>query len=152
MSAGDFLGYADMRMANDFDIAVLYAPRQRIAADPDLCDFISTEWCEDHYGDFTGDLYWISLFDLMPDSVFAAYETRECASREAMQFSKAEREADPIDDWGGRGTTTTGSPSRSRSPNPDSEAGRRYRGPWPGYEGRSETPVDFPLPASGRSA
>ena len=76
VSAGDFLGYADMRMANDFDIAVLY----------------STE---------SGNHYWTSLFDLMPDSVFAAYETRG-ASREAMQFSKAEREADPIDDWGGR--------------------------------------------------
>jgi hypothetical protein len=37
----------------------------------------------------------------MPDSIFAAYETRG-ASREAMQFSKAEREVDPIDDSGGR--------------------------------------------------
>ncbi len=74
--AGEFLGYADMRTANDFDVAVLYA----------------TE---------SGDRYWTSLFDLMPDSIFAEYEARG-ANRAGMTFSKAEREADPIEEWGGR--------------------------------------------------
>jgi hypothetical protein len=76
VSAGDLLGYADMRLSNDFDVAVMYSEE-------------------------TGERTWISLFDLMPDSLFAAYEARG-AAREEMQFSKAEREADPIDDWGGR--------------------------------------------------
>ena len=76
VSAGDLIGYADMRLSNDFDVAVMYSEE-------------------------TGERTWISLFDLMPDSLFAAYEARG-AAREEMQFSKAEREADPIDDWGGR--------------------------------------------------
>jgi hypothetical protein len=76
VSAGDLLGYADMRFAYDFDVAVLYAAS-------------STE------------KYWVSLFDLMPDSLFDRYENRG-ATRAAMSISKAERLANPITWWDGR--------------------------------------------------
>lgn len=76
---GDFLGYADMRLSNDFDIAVLF-------------------------NDSTDDK-WISLFELMPDSLFAAYETRG-ANRSDTIISKAYRLNNPVtwglrddDDW-----------------------------------------------------
>jgi hypothetical protein len=76
VSAGDFLGYADMRFSYDFDVAVLYAVS-------------STE------------KYWGSLFDLMPDSLFDRYENRG-ATRAAMSISKAERLANPVTWWDGR--------------------------------------------------
>ena len=76
VSAGDFLGYADMRLSHDFDVAVLY-------------EVSSTE------------KYWGSLFDLMPDSLFDRYENRG-ATRTAMSISKAERLANPITWWDGR--------------------------------------------------
>ncbi len=73
VSAGDLLGYADMRFSYDFDVAVLYA-------------ISSTE------------KYWVSLFDLMPDSLFDRYENRG-ATRAAMSISKAERLANPVTWW-----------------------------------------------------
>jgi len=76
VSAGDFLGYADMRIANDFDVAVLYS----VSA---------------------SEKYWITFYDLMSDSLFDSYENRG-ASREDMSFSKAERLADPVTWWGSR--------------------------------------------------
>ena len=76
LSAGDFMGYADMRTGHDFDIAVLYSVN-------------ATE------------KYWVSYFDLMPDTLFTAYEERG-ASRGEMSISKASRLASPIISWGGR--------------------------------------------------
>ena len=79
VGAGDFLGYADMRLSNDFDVAVLF-------------------------NDSTDDK-WISLFELMPDSQFAAYEARG-VDRSDTTISKAYRLDNPVtwglrndDDW-----------------------------------------------------
>ncbi len=76
VSAGDFLGYADMRISNDFDLAVLFS----VSA---------------------SEKYWVSLFDLMPETLFDSYEHRG-ADREDMSISKAERLADPVTWWGSR--------------------------------------------------
>jgi hypothetical protein len=76
VSAGDLLGYADMRLSYDFDVAVL----QEVS---------STE------------KYWVSLFDLMPDSLFTPYENRG-ATRAAMNLSKEQRLANPVTWWDGR--------------------------------------------------
>ena len=76
LSAGDFIGYADMRTGHDFDIAILYSVS-------------ATE------------KYWISYFDLMPDTLFSAYEERG-SSRGDMSLSKAYRLSNPIITWGGR--------------------------------------------------
>ena len=65
-----------MRIANDFDVAVLYS----VSA---------------------SEKYWVTFYDLMPDSLFDSYENRG-ASREDMSFSKAERLADPVTWWGSR--------------------------------------------------
>ena len=72
IGAGDSLGYADMRLSNDFDVAVLF-------------------------NDSTEDK-WISLFELMPDSLFAAYEARG-VDRSDTIISKAYREVNPVI-WG----------------------------------------------------
>jgi len=79
VAAGDFLGYADMRLSNDFDVAVLFNDRS--------------------------DDKWISLFDLMPDTLFSAYQARGMVRGETT-ISKAYREAHPVtwglrndDDW-----------------------------------------------------
>lgn len=76
LSAGDLMGYADMRTGHDFDIAVLYS-------------VTATE------------KYWVSYFDLMPDTLFSAYEERG-ASRSELSISKAHRLSNPIISWGGR--------------------------------------------------
>ncbi len=73
LSAGDLMGYADMRTGHDFDVAVLYS-------------VTSTE------------KYWVSYFDLMPDSLFSTYSARD-ATRELLSISKAERIANPITSW-----------------------------------------------------
>jgi len=79
VEAGDFIGYADMRLSNDFDVAVLF-------------------------NDSTDDK-WISLFELMPDSLFANYEARG-VDRTEMIISKEYRETHSVnwdarneDDW-----------------------------------------------------
>ena len=81
VAAGDLLGYADMRMSNDFDVAMLF-------------------------NDSTNDK-WISLFELMPDSLFAAYEARGIDRVDTI-ISKEYRLANPVtwglrndDDWMG---------------------------------------------------
>ena len=76
VAAGDLIGYADMRSAHDFDVAVLWT-------------------------DTDGSRYWISYFDLVPDSLFEAYEDRG-ATRSDMTISKADRIATPVTWWGGR--------------------------------------------------
>ena len=76
VAVGDLLGYADMRTGHDFDVAVLWT-------------------------DTDGSAYWISYFDLMPDSLFEAYEQRG-ATRPALSISKADRIATPVTWWGGR--------------------------------------------------
>ena len=76
VTAGDLLGYADMRNSNDFDVAVLLTQ-------PD------------------GERVWISYFALMPDDLFARYAARGVI-RADLEISKAQREADPITSWGGR--------------------------------------------------
>jgi len=73
LSSGDLMGYADMRTGHDFDVAVLYAVS-------------STE------------KYWVSYFDLMPDSLFNTYSERD-ATRALLTISKAERLANPISSW-----------------------------------------------------
>ena len=79
VDAGEFLGYADMRLSNDFDVAVLF-------------------------NDTTNDK-WISLFELMPDTLFSDYEARGVI-REDTIISKEYRESHPVtwglrddDDW-----------------------------------------------------
>ena len=76
VAAGDLLGYADMRSAHDFDVAVLWT-------------------------DTDGSRYWLSYFDLMPASLFSAYEARGVA-RSSLTISKSERLATPVTWWGGR--------------------------------------------------
>ena len=76
VEAGDFLGYADMRLTNDFDVAVLF-------------------------NETATDDKWISLFELMPDSLFAAYEARGVDRTDTI-ISKAYRQANPITWWDGR--------------------------------------------------
>ena len=76
VAPGDLLGYADMRDSHDFDIAVLFT-------DPD------------------GERYWVSYFDLMPDSIFANYSSRGIA-RNDLSISKEDRLLTPVDWWGGR--------------------------------------------------
>lgn len=76
VAAGDLLGYADMRDSHDFDIAVLFT-------------------------DTDGERYWISYFDLMPDSLFSSYSSRGIA-RSDLSISKADRLLTPVDWWGGR--------------------------------------------------
>ena len=76
LEAGDFIGYADMRTGHDFDLAVLYSVS-------------ATE------------KYWVSYFDLMPDSLFAAYSARG-ASRSLLSISKTDRSASPVTWWGSR--------------------------------------------------
>ncbi|MBI82137.1 MAG: hypothetical protein CMJ81_02985 [Planctomycetaceae bacterium] len=74
IEAGDLLGYADMRSSHDFDVAVLF-------------------------NDATDDK-WISLFELIPDSLFSDYEARGLA-RADTSISKAYRLANPVT-WGER--------------------------------------------------
>ena len=74
VEAGDFLGYADMRLSNDFDVAVLFND--------------------------IADAKWISLFELMPDSVFSAYEARGVDRLDTI-ISKSYREDNPVV-WGMR--------------------------------------------------
>jgi len=74
VEAGDFLGYADMRLSNDFDVAVLF-------------------------NDTTDDK-WVSLFELMPDSLFSDYEVRG-VDRVDTIISKDFRLANPVT-WGER--------------------------------------------------
>lgn len=76
VSAGDFMGFADMRTGHDFDIAVLYSVS-------------ATE------------KYWASYFDLMSDSLFEPYSNRN-ANRADLLISKAERISNPIIWWGSR--------------------------------------------------
>lgn len=76
VTPGDLLGYADMRDSHDFDVAVLFE-------------------------DTDGSRYWISYFDIMPDSVFSAYTTRG-VERSQLTISKADRFLVPVDWWGGR--------------------------------------------------
>ena len=76
VAAGDLIGYADMRSAHDFDVAVLWT-------------------------DTDGSRYWVSYFDLVPDALFQAYEERG-ATRSDMTISKADRIATPVTWWGGR--------------------------------------------------
>jgi len=76
VAAGDLLGYADMRSAHDFDVAVLWT-------------------------DTDGSRYWVSYFDLVPDSLFTAYEARGVA-HSSLKISRAERLATPVTWWGGR--------------------------------------------------
>jgi len=76
VAAGDLLGYADMRSAHDFDVAVLWT-------------------------DTDGSRYWVSYFDLVPDALFQAYEDRG-ATRSDMTISKADRIATPVTWWAGR--------------------------------------------------
>jgi hypothetical protein len=76
VSAGDLLGYADMRAAHDFDVAVLWT-------------------------DIDGARYWLSYYDLVPDALFTAYEQRGIAHA-SLSISKAQRVATPITWWGGR--------------------------------------------------
>ena len=73
VSAGDLLGYADMRFAHDFDVAVLHEVS-------------------------SAEKYWVSLFDLMPDSLFERYENRG-AARAEMSISKDERLENPVTWW-----------------------------------------------------
>ena len=74
VAAGELLGYADMRTAHDFDVAVLWT-------------------------DTDGSASWISYFDLMPDSLFEAYEQRG-ATRPELTISKTDRLATPVTWWG----------------------------------------------------
>ena len=76
LSAGDLLGYADMRTGHDFDIAILYSVS-------------STE------------KYWVSYFDLMPDTLFTTYGARG-ANRNDLSISKASRISTPVIWWGSR--------------------------------------------------
>ena len=79
VSAGDLLGYADMRGdRHNFDVAVLH-------------EVSATE------------KYWVSLFDLMPDTLFEHY-TRRGVDRTELSFTKAYRLANPISEsaWSGR--------------------------------------------------
>lgn len=76
VASGDLLGYADMRDSHDFDVAVLFT-------------------------DTDGARYWISYFDLMPDSLFSNYTDRGVA-RADLSISKADRLATPVEGWGGR--------------------------------------------------
>ena len=72
VEAGDFLGYADMRLSNDFDVAVLFND--------------------------TADDKWISLFELMPDSLFADYEVRGIERMDTI-LSKEYRESNSVTWW-----------------------------------------------------
>ncbi len=74
VAAGDLLGYADMRLSNDFDVAVLF--------------------------NNTTDDQWVSLFELMPGSLFADYQMRG-VSRADTIISKEYRQANPVT-WGMR--------------------------------------------------
>lgn len=76
VAAGDLLGYADMRDSHDFDIAVLFT-------------------------DTDGERYWISYFELVPESLFSNYSERGIA-RSDLSISKADRLLTPVDWWGGR--------------------------------------------------
>lgn len=76
VSAGDLLGYADMRDSHDFDVAVLFT-------------------------DTDGARYWISYFELMPDSLFSNYSNRGVA-RSDLSISREDRLLTPVEGWGGR--------------------------------------------------
>ena len=76
VAAGDLLGYADMRDSHDFDVAILFT-------------------------DIDGERYWVSYFDLMPDSLFLSYSNRGIA-RSDLSISKEDRLLAPVDWWGGR--------------------------------------------------
>lgn len=72
VEAGDFIGYADMRLSNDFDIAVLF-------------------------NDIDADK-WISQFEIMPDSLFSAYAERGLVCTD-MSLSKVYRQLNPVTWW-----------------------------------------------------
>ena len=76
VAAGDLLGYADMRSAHDFDVAVLWT-------------------------DTDDARYWISYFDLVPASLFSQYANRG-VTRSSLTISKTDRLATPVTWWGGR--------------------------------------------------
>ena len=76
VASGDLLGYADMRTGHDFDVAVLWT-------------------------DTDGERYWLSYFELMPDSLFSRFTGRGI-QRSDLTISKADRLATPVTWWGGR--------------------------------------------------
>jgi len=74
VAAGDLLGYADMRLSNDFDVAVLF-------------------------NDSTDDK-WISIFELMPDALLAVYQARGVGLADTF-ITKGYRELHDVA-WGQR--------------------------------------------------
>lgn len=86
VSAGQWLGYADMREAHDSDVAV-----ECIYGAPPLHPFGSP------YND-RGDKY-LSAFDVMTDALFRQYQTRGLAQRSDAIISKEYRDANPVTDW-----------------------------------------------------
>jgi hypothetical protein len=85
VSAGELLGFADMREANDTDIAVeavvLATPTYKDLANP-----------------FTDrGIKLFSPFDLMTDALFGEYLLRGATSRDDFVISKAYRDANPAD-------------------------------------------------------
>ena len=75
VSAGEFIGYADLRESNDFDIAVLREDGSQ--------------------------LYWVSFFDLLSDTVQDEYTSRGIVI-ENFIISKEARSSEPVTWWGGR--------------------------------------------------
>ena len=75
VSAGEFIGYADLRESNDFDIAVLREDGSQ--------------------------LYWVSFFDLLSDTVQDEYTSRGVVI-ENFIISKEARSSEPVTWWGGR--------------------------------------------------
>jgi len=75
VSAGEMIGYSDLRSGVNFDIAML----QTVSAS------------ERHY---------VSYFDVMSDSLFAGYQARGVLGRDDLIISKEYRDANPVEVWG----------------------------------------------------
>ena len=88
VSAGDWLGYADMREANDTDIAV----EAVVLATPIFPEPGRPPGVYEDRG-----VKFFSPFDLMVDSLFNEYLLRGATSRDDFVISQAYRDANPAD-------------------------------------------------------
>lgn len=87
VTAGQWLGYADMRESYTSDIAVacVYgAPPEHYQVGPEYPD---------------RGLKYLSVFQVMDDALFSQYQKRGVASRSQPIITKEYRDAHPVTDW-----------------------------------------------------
>ena len=90
VSAGQWIGYADMREAYTNDLAVdcIYGASPPYPNPQRPEGFPSDRGIKD-----------VSAFEVMVDSLFTQYQARGIANRAELEFTKEYRDANPVTDW-----------------------------------------------------